>query len=187
MKATYKYLKDSQFLEVYPIYVNSGEFTKGNTNTPESDFDEIFWRQEYLDLVPDNEWFLIMDSDEMLFGDLRLFVKAVEILNRQDVKCGVIKEIRANFDENWRPRVIKKESGDMYLHKHDTIFNGRHDKLKNHKWITPIGFLHYNYRSDNPVLVYDQPRRIKDRGYEKWKKGESILLTPRSKKINSLR
>jgi len=77
-------------------------------------------RTALLDAVPEGEWFIILDSDEMMYGDVKPALRHIRV-------CGCIAGSMpmytpgldaGNFWPMWHPRVFLKLSGMNYSRKH---------------------------------------------------------------------
>lgn len=131
MQFTLEQLQIATGIEVIPVWVKAGVFSHRHPKD-KADPIQIQRRQEYLDRVPNGEWLLVMDSDEILLGGLGMIAQVLEWANnpaeyyidqdRVDVIC--ISEILPDLTIVNRPRFIKKREGLKYggpNNKHDYI------------------------------------------------------------------
>lgn len=77
-------------------------------------------RTALLDAVPEGDWFIIIDSDEMLYGNVEEGLKEIK---ESGCIVGYTPLYNAGLDVShvrpfWHPRVFKKEHGMHYFRKH---------------------------------------------------------------------
>lgn len=111
-------------LEPHFIWIKAGMFSHRHLkHVP--DPDQIKHRNVYLDKVPNGEWLLVLDSDELLFGALTNIPVILRILNvNPHIDYAMISELLPNGELKLRPRLIRKREGLKYggpLEKHDYI------------------------------------------------------------------
>ncbi len=114
-------------LHVLPIWVRAGKFSH-RLLRKEKDTLQCKIRQMYVDRVPDGEWFLVMDSDEVLFGSIWSIYETLTMANtvesHKQPEFMSIWEMRSDVKFKARPRLIKKKEGISYISdvmKHDYI------------------------------------------------------------------
>lgn len=137
-------LNECDNIEVVPLLIKCGKFQKGvkDRNTP--DREEVYWRNQYLRRVPHNEFLLILDSDEIIFGYLKEGLNY--ILNemiRDDRIVANIHEIRPDGESRVRPRIIRKKKGMEYKGKHDEIMYRKKSILYNKDTAIRVDFLKF--------------------------------------------
>lgn len=134
MRLSYEKLQEVEGLNVIKVWVQAGTFSHRHTRS-QPDPIQIEWRQMYVNSVPNNEWFLILDSDELIFGSLAGIPGWIRTLEskmmREDIFEGdeplvaTLTEILPNMVLKQRPRLIKKKAGMEYgfeTQKHDELY-----------------------------------------------------------------
>jgi hypothetical protein len=81
---------------VKPMWIKAGKFTKGVKHMNIEDTDEVRMRNIYLEQVPENDWLLILDSDEIVFGALELLPQIVRQLAEKGSISAFIAEYRVD-------------------------------------------------------------------------------------------
>ncbi len=111
-------------LEPHFIWVKAGEFSHRHLKDV-PDPEQIKHRNVYLDKVPDGEWLLVLDADELLFGALTNIPIILRILNANpSIDYCLLSELLPNGELKLRPRLIRKREGLIYGgpdKKHDYI------------------------------------------------------------------
>lgn len=165
MQFTLEQLQIATGIEVIPVWVKAGVFSHRHPKD-KADPIQIQRRQEYLDRVPNGEWLLVMDSDEILLGGLGMIAQVLEWANnpaeyyidqlRVDVIC--ISEILPDLTIVNRPRFIKKVEGLKYGGpdmKHDYIEYHEHLPSPQGRCTDDCGANITNYinpKIDNPYM-----------------------------------
>jgi len=154
----YDMLDRDSGLNIIPIIVIGGDFSHRH-NKQTMDRKQCELRQKYLDAVPINEWLLIMDSDETLFGDFNKLGDILDLLDKNDKNFGMICEYLPDGKVLGRPRLLKKREGLIYggipnkegtMWKHDIIAYLKPND--NNKWWKPVNYIDVD-DSDNFAFI----------------------------------
>lgn len=125
-------------------WIKCGVFRKGVANVHISDTEEVFHRNRYLNCIPPESWFLVLDSDELIIGALDLIPGFLEDLDSKNILTAGILEMRPDLKIIFRPRLIKKKAGMQYVKKHDCIMYKDQNILSSvQAVISAFGFFHY--------------------------------------------
>lgn len=155
-----KYNKEKLNDMATPLWIKVGKFVKGVGDKNVEDTEEIINRNKYLDKVPNDDWLLILDADEIVFGTIELIPQIVRQLTEKGSLSAYIAEYRADARVLYRPRLVQKKEGMKYTHKHDCIlYEGRNviqDEVRD--YIECVGFLH------NKSAKYLKREQIKEVG-----------------------
>lgn len=163
-------------LNVIPIWVRAGQFSHRHPRS-KPDPVQIQWRQQYLDAVPDGEWLLILDSDELIYGAIGRIPAWLDTLEGEYVtnlmdeadEClvAVVTEIKPNFELLKRPRLIRKREGMQYgkhTQKHDEIdYLGKNilgKEYKDYATLDHLSFLHY--KNGRHMTLYSDKLRTEE-------------------------
>lgn len=134
MEYNVKVLNQVKDFEIVAQFIHAGEFS--HRHTPDkADKIQCYQRNRYLKAVPDGEWLIILDTDEIIFGALDQLVDVIDIADENDLDWIGISEVRPDMHTSIRPRIIKKREGMLYgsvpnsigvMYKHDVIgYEGR--------------------------------------------------------------
>ncbi len=132
-----------------------------------------FWKNEMekrsyaINLVPEGDYFIIIDADELLLGDPTFFRKELYALSKKDEQTELVRNVgivHHPADTGWflMPRVYKKVEDMDYKGSHSNIFVGD----------TPVtwSYPHNNARVFRSIMIIHMnefyPRR--DKQIEKW-------------------
>lgn len=153
-------------IDVESTYIVGKRFHKGGSNDPMW-FDEaqVVARNEYLDLIKEDEFFLILDYDEVLCGSVMNFDYFMHTMVLHDMYTAFVNRILANGKLEPRPRLLRKKKGMQYFWQHDMIiipdevpekllFNPHEfsaDKARNQKY----NFIHLE-RKNSLIIPYIQ-------------------------------
>jgi hypothetical protein len=108
-------------IEIHTLVV-AADFEKQPKDKP--DYDQVMYRNVYLDEVPENSFLLILDSDEQLCGEIELLDYQMQLMKINQILVTHIAEIAPHKIKSC-PRLILKKEGMRYHHKHDNIqYNG---------------------------------------------------------------
>lgn len=169
-------------MKLYIRAVKAGYFShRHKKKVP--DREQCIIRQKYLDEVPDGEWLLVLDNDEMLFGALDRIPDLIMMAEANNIEWIGINELLPDGQFYVRPRLMKKKEGMKYgtvpnekgvMHKHDMIgYEGRNYidmKNKDNSWLCDfIGFFHYKngfalelYPEDTTINMPENMIKLED-------------------------
>jgi hypothetical protein len=111
--------------------------------TEKDDEAQIKYRNRLLDLVPDGEFMLILDSDEIIGGDLTKLEKGLDFMEKGKHLVANIIECNAIGEQPLRPRLIIKKEGMEYKNRHDQIWYKGKNILLSMLDFYFIQFMHY--------------------------------------------
>ncbi len=127
MIATLTFLQDVKNMHIIPIWVDAGLFPHRLSREMKDQL-QCEYRQMYIERVPEGEWMLVMDSDEVLFGSIwsipDTLIMANSVESHKQPEFMSIWEMRSDVQFKSRPRLIKKKEGITFITptmKHDYI------------------------------------------------------------------
>lgn len=127
MIATLTFLQDVKNMHIIPIWVDAGLFPHRLSREMKDQL-QCEYRQMYVERVPEGEWMLVVDSDEVLFGSIwsipDTLIMANNVESHKQPEFMSIWEMRSDVQFKSRPRLIKKKEGITYMTptmKHDFI------------------------------------------------------------------
>jgi hypothetical protein len=205
MDANIRLLREAKGIDCTFNVVKAGEFSHRHKRNVQ-DKHQCMLRQHYVDMVPDGEWFMVLDSDELIFGALDRIGDVLNWANAQKdiVQWMGISEALPDWTTTIRPRIIKKVKGLVYggipnhegiKHKHDVIAHMPSGKNwidianKTNSWIIDfLGFFHYKNGIELELYSKDRviempPNMIKLEDLEKIADSEGIFTIEGMEKI----
>lgn len=150
-------IKLREFFNIRRLWYEAGIFPKGDSPK------HIDLRGKLLANVPNDHWLIILDSDELLFGDFKHLEQMMEIMEKQNYYVANILEIRSSLDMLLRPRLIFKKEGMHYRKKHDEIYYKDKNILSSQNIrisLQNIGFLHYKFPDHLTARLIRQPAAL---------------------------
>lgn len=118
-------LREAKGLELIVNLIAAGKFSH-RLSRLKKDKLQCEMRDTYLQSVPDGEWLIVLDQDEILLGSYDRIAQVLTLVNSmtEDFNFISIWELKTDGDLKMRPRFIKKRSGISYISdvmKHDWI------------------------------------------------------------------
>lgn len=115
-------------------------------------------RTALLNAVPQGDWFVVLDSDEMLYGDVELGLN--EIM-RSGCLAGTMPLYNPGLDvgsmyPTWHPRIFLKLDGMHYSRKHWNLRDAEHRVIENSypvKWTDSMVLTHLKVFRDRGRLA----------------------------------
>lgn len=129
MLFTLRVMTSIPFLEVKFRIVKAGKFPH-RLSRVEKNTIQCERRQKYIDAVPNGEWLLIVDSDEIVGGALNTIPYLIAIAEHNNVDVMALRAVEIDStteaSRSYYPRLMKKQPNLIYggpLEQHDVIWN----------------------------------------------------------------
>lgn len=147
------------FFELGPVVFGRG---RGYDNT-ENESNQAHYRSKVIEQVPDGDYFLVVDADELILGDYSDMRRAI---NDKGWNIYTIRELvnSGHLYSERRPRLIKKTKGMRYI---------RHELL-----IDDSGQLYELWHGKYPLLsmyLYNMQEQIKLEEIGQWRMEPQII------------
>lgn len=149
---------------------------------------QIYKRNIYVNQVPDGDWMLIIDGDEIPFGNLRYLRRIVEAYDDNGIEHVSIK--RDDLTESkYHPRLIKKKEGMQYKGHHFYLdCNGKNALYPTYRALCKdIKLIHFaDYRGDEVINARQQfyhnskERELEQESIDISMMKEAITITPKN-------